>query len=67
KGKRFIWNKEKEAWIDEDFREENVITVEKYSDDYFDLIRENKTLVDYMQLTGDIYISIETTNYIFRE
>ncbi|MFW6263646.1 MAG: VIT domain-containing protein [Thermotogota bacterium] len=67
KGKRFIWNEEKEAWIDEDFREENVITVEKYSDDYFDLIRENKTLVDYMQLTGDIYISIETTNYIFRE
>ena len=67
KGKRFIWNEEKQAWIDDDFQEENLITIEKYSDDYFDLISANKELVDYLQLDGDVYLALDQTNYLFKE
>ena len=67
KGKRFIWNEQKQAWIDDDFKEENLITIEKYSDDYFDLIGANKELIDYLQLDGSVYLALNQTNYLFEE
>jgi len=66
-GKRFIWNEEKSAWIDDDFKEENVITIEKYSDEYFQLIDKNNALIDYLQLKGTVYLEIDSKNYIFIE
>ena len=67
KGKRFIWNDEKKAWIDDDFKEENVITIQKYSDEYFDLIDKNKDLIDYLQLKGTVYLELDSNYYIFSE
>jgi len=67
KGKRFIWNEQKQAWIDDDFKEENLITIEKYSDDYFDLIGANKELIDYLQLGGNVYLALNQINYLFEE
>lgn len=67
KGKRFIWDDEKNAWIDDDFKEENIIRIEKYSDEYFELIDENKDLIDYLQLKGTVYLEFDSKNYIFTD
>ena len=67
KGKRFIWNEEKQAWIDDDFQEENVIKIEKYSDEYFELIDENKELIEYLQLKGTVYLEVDSNYYIFTQ
>ena len=62
-----IWNDEKKAWIDDDFKEENVITIQKYSDEYFDLIDKNKDLIDFLQLKGTVYLELDSNYYIFSE
>jgi Ca-activated chloride channel family protein len=66
-GKRFVWNDDKKAWIDDEFEEENVVTIKKYSDEYFELITKNKELIDFLQLTDSIYINLNEENFIFED
>lgn len=66
-GKRFIWNKDENAWIDDDFKEEDIIRIKKYSDEYFELVLENKIMIDFLQLDHFIFVSLNGTNYIFEE
>lgn len=66
-GKRFIWHTDLDAWVDDEFIEENVITIKKYSKEYFELIEVNKTIVEYLQFEAKIYLRIDDKNYIIEE
>ncbi|HOT85728.1 MAG TPA: VIT domain-containing protein [Thermotogota bacterium] len=66
-GKVFLFDEAENAWVDTDFREEGVVEVKAFSDEYFDLIRRLPELKHYLGLGTNFKIQLEGINYRFKE
>jgi len=64
-GRVFRLDKDINAWVDEDFVNEDTIKVDPFSDLYFDLIEEHPELKEILQLGEEIRVKLNGTNYIF--
>ncbi len=64
-GKVFHLEEDENAWVDEAFVNEETITVDPFSDLYFDLIEEHPELKEILQLGEEIRVKLNGTNYIF--
>jgi Ca-activated chloride channel family protein len=54
-------------WIDADYQEDNVISIKQYSQAYFDFVRTNAELGDYVALGGEVAINYDGKNYVISE